>query len=146
MDCHNRHINNSNIRNHIFLFTGSEQRDTLFEWYSSRYPFHIELLSSLPEFLIKNTQCLYWILTFYLELIWLRMGHVGPHYPVTVGRNRRHIKKIVNVLLKDKTWYQSARFLKIWSPFCQFWIICTHWKLWIASASHNFRWVKIPIE
>ena len=38
---------------------------------------------------------------------------------------------------------------KIWiflPPFCQIWIILTHLKLWIASARHNFKWVKIPIE
>ena len=33
-----------------------------------------------------------------------------------------------------------------WPPFCQVWIIFTHLKLWIASARHNFRLVKIPIE
>ena len=26
------------------------------------------------------------------------------------------------------------------------WIISTHLKLWIASARHNFKWVKIQIE
>ena len=25
-------------------------------------------------------------------------------------------------------------------------LIFTHLKLWIASARHNFKWVKIPIE
>ena len=28
----------------------------------------------------------------------------------------------------------------------QIWRIFTHLKLWIASARHNFKWVKIPIE
>ena len=32
------------------------------------------------------------------------------------------------------------------TPICQIWIIFTHLKLWIASARHNFKWVKIPIE
>ena len=31
-------------------------------------------------------------------------------------------------------------------PFCQICIIFTHLKLWIASARHNFKWVKSPIE
>ena len=34
----------------------------------------------------------------------------------------------------------------IWSPSCQILIIFTHLKLWIASARHNFKWVKIQIE
>ena len=29
---------------------------------------------------------------------------------------------------------------------CQIWIIFTHLKLGIASARHNFKWVKIPIK
>ena len=43
-------------------------------------------------------------------------------------------------------WHQSARFEKSWPPFCQIWIIFTHLKLWIASARHNCKWVKIEIE
>ena len=42
--------------------------------------------------------------------------------------------------------HQPARFEKSWPPFCQIWIIFTHLKLWIASARHNFKWVKIQIE
>ena len=41
---------------------------------------------------------------------------------------------------------QLARFEKSWPAFCQIWIIFTHLKLWIASARHNFKWVKIQIE
>ena len=41
---------------------------------------------------------------------------------------------------------QSARFEKSWPPFCQIRIIFTNLKLWIASARHNFKWVKIQIE
>ena len=48
--------------------------------------------------------------------------------------------------VKDKIWHQSARFENSWPPFCQIWIIFTHLKLWIASARHNFKWVKIQIE
>ena len=48
--------------------------------------------------------------------------------------------------VKDKMWHQSARFEKSWPTFCQIWIIFTHLKLWIASATHNFKWVKIQIE
>ena len=33
-----------------------------------------------------------------------------------------------------------------WPPFCQVWIIFTHLKLWIASARHNFKWVKHQIK
>ena len=43
-------------------------------------------------------------------------------------------------------WHQPARFENSWPPFCQIWIIFTYLKLWIASASHNFKWVKIQIE
>ena len=43
-------------------------------------------------------------------------------------------------------WHQSPRFEKIWPSFCQILIISTHLKLWIASARHNFKWVKIVIE
>ena len=31
------------------------------------------------------------------------------------------------------------------SQFCETGIIFTHLKLWIASARHNFKWLKIPI-
>ena len=48
--------------------------------------------------------------------------------------------------VKDKKWHQPAIFEKSWPPFCQIWIIFTHLKLWIASARHNFKWVKILIE
>ena len=47
--------------------------------------------------------------------------------------------------VKDKTWHQSGRFANNYPPFCQFWLIFTHLKLWIASARQNFRWVAIPI-
>ena len=47
--------------------------------------------------------------------------------------------------VKDKMWHQPARFEKNWPPFCQIWVIFTHSKLWIASASHNFKWVEIQI-
>ena len=49
---------------------------------------------------------------------------------------------------KLSSWWQfkAARFEKCWPPFCQIWIIFTHLKLWIASARHNFKWVKILIE
>ena len=30
--------------------------------------------------------------------------------------------------------------------YWQIWIISTHLKLWIASARHNFKWVKISIK
>ena len=39
-----------------------------------------------------------------------------------------------------------AIFENSWPPFCPIWIIFTHLKLWIASARHNFKWVKIEIE
>ena len=48
--------------------------------------------------------------------------------------------------VKDKMWHQSAIFENSCSPFCQIWIIFTHLKLWVASARHNFKWVKIQIE
>ena len=48
--------------------------------------------------------------------------------------------------VKDKMCHQSAIFENSWPPFCQIWIIFTHLKLWIASARHNFKWVKIQIE
>ena len=50
----------------------------------------------------------------------------------------KHVKAIM--------WHQSARFKKSWPPFCQIWIILTHLMLWIASARHNFMWVKILIQ
>ena len=34
-----------------------------------------------------------------------------------------------------------------WPPFCQIWIILLTWmKMWLMSASHNSKSVKIPIE
>ena len=48
--------------------------------------------------------------------------------------------------VKNKNWHYSARFEICGPPFCQIWIIFTHLKLWIASARHNLKWVKIPIE
>ena len=45
--------------------------------------------------------------------------------------------------VKGKMWDQPARFEKSRPPFCQIWIIFTHLKLWIASARHNSKWVKI---
>ena len=50
----------------------------------------------------------------------------------------KHVKAIM--------WHQSAIFENSWPPLCQIWIIFTHLKLWIASARHNFKWVKIQIE
>ena len=50
----------------------------------------------------------------------------------------KHVKAIM--------WHQSWRFEKSWPAFCRIWIIFTHLKLWIASARHNFKWVKIQIE
>ena len=43
-------------------------------------------------------------------------------------------------------WHQLARFEKSLPPFRQIWIIFTHLKLWIASARHNFKWVKNQIK
>ena len=40
----------------------------------------------------------------------------------------------------------DINFEKIWLPFCQIWIIFTYLRLWIASARHNFKWVKIQIK
>ena len=48
--------------------------------------------------------------------------------------------------VKDKMWHQSAIFENRWPPCCQIWIIFTHLKLWIASARHNLKWVKIQTE
>ena len=47
---------------------------------------------------------------------------------------------------KDKMWRQAATFENRWPPFCQIWIIFTPLMLWIASARHNFKWVKIQIK
>ena len=49
-------------------------------------------------------------------------------------------------MLKIKCNIKSARCEKSWHIFCQIWIIFTHLKLWIASARHSFKWVKIQIE
>ena len=48
--------------------------------------------------------------------------------------------------VKDKRWHKPEIFKNSYPPFCQIWIIFTHFKLWIASARHNFKWVKIQIE
>ena len=48
--------------------------------------------------------------------------------------------------VENKTWHESAIFKNSWPSFCQIWIIFTHLKLWIASARHNFKWVKTQIE
>ena len=42
-------------------------------------------------------------------------------------------------------WHESAIFENSWPLFCQIWIIFTHLKLWIASARHKFKWMKILI-
>ena len=47
---------------------------------------------------------------------------------------------------KDKTWHKPTIFKNSWSFIRQIWIIFTHLKLWIASARHNFKCAKIPIE
>ena len=44
-----------------------------------------------------------------------------------------------------QTWHQSAIFENSWPSFFQIWIIFTHFKWWIASAGHNFKWVQIQI-
>ena len=31
------------------------------------------------------------------------------------------------------------------SPIKQIWLIFNHWKLWVAVARHNIKWVKIYI-
>ena len=79
--------------------------------------------------------------------------HLNPLNPLTAGA--AYIR-VFHFLLahqvphlkygKDKMWHQPARFEKRWPPFCQIWIIFTHLKLWIASARHNFKWVKIQID
>ena len=43
-------------------------------------------------------------------------------------------------------WHQLARFLNRWPPFCYITIIFNHLKLWIASARHNFKWVKLQFS
>ena len=57
-----------------------------------------------------------------------------------------HIKYHILNMLKMKCNIKSVRFEKSWPPFFQICIIFTHLKLWIASARHNFKWVKIQIE
>ena len=41
------------------------------------------------------------------------------------------------------TGLHTIPFENSWPSFCQIWIIFTHLKLCIASARHNFKWVKI---
>ena len=72
-----------------------------------------------------------------------------PFNPLTAGA--AYIRVFIFLLphfkyVKDKIWHQSARFENSWPPFCKIWIIFTHLKLWIATARHNFKWVKIQIE
>ena len=38
------------------------------------------------------------------------------------------------------------RFENSWPPFWQIWIIFAHLMLWIASARHNVKWVKMSIK
>ena len=66
----------------------------------------------------------------YIRVLFFLLAHQVPPF--------KHVK--------DKMWHQSARFKNSWPPFCQIWIIFTHLKLWIASARHYFKWVKIQIE
>ena len=79
-----------------------------------------------PPLLLLLFNCRCRIYCFFTQLL----PHSVPPF--------KHVKAIM--------WHQSARFEKSWPPFCQIWIIFTHLKLWIASARHNFKWVKIPIE
>ena len=77
-----------------------------------------------------------------------------PFNPLTAGAEyfgfftqlSPHLVPPFKHIIKAIMGHQSARFEKNWPPFCQIWIIFTHLKLWIASARHNFKWVKISIE
>ena len=55
------------------------------------------------------------------------------------------INHILN-MLKINYDIKSASFENSCPPFCQIWIIFTRLKLWIASARHNFKGVKIHIK
>ena len=46
----------------------------------------------------------------------------------------------------DEMNFQILRFANAWSEIKQIWVIFTHLKLWIATAIHNFKWVKIKIN
>ena len=57
-----------------------------------------------------------------------------------------HIKYHILNKLKKKCDINQQDLKRIDRHFFQIWIIFTHLKLWIASARHNFKWVKIQIE
>ena len=54
------------------------------------------------------------------------------------------LAQYISALKQDKTWHQTAIFQNRCLLFYQIWIIFTHLKLWITSARHKFKWVKIP--
>ena len=58
----------------------------------------------------------------------------------------QHIKYHILNMLKIKCDINQQDLKKSWPSFFQIWIIFTHLKLWIASARHNFKWVKIQVE
>ena len=81
------------------------------------------------------------------------MGMIHGFYPLTAGAEYigffpqllphlvppfKHVKAIM--------WNESARFEKGWPPFCEIWIIFTHLELWIVSARHIYKCMKITIE
>ena len=40
----------------------------------------------------------------------------------------------------------EARFENVWFQIKQLRIIFTHLKLWVAVATHNFKWVKMYVR
>ena len=73
--------------------------------------------------------------------LWPPVPHIFRFFHFLLSHQVPPFKQV-----KDKMWHQSAIYENSWPPFCQIWIIVTHLKLWIASARHNFNWVKIQIE
>ena len=47
-----------------------------------------------------------------------------------------HILNMLKIKFEKKIWKELTSIFQIW-------IIFTHLKLWIASARHNFKWVKL---
>ena len=64
--------------------------------------------------------------------------------------NPRCLTLVQGLVIAGKAYWMPStvsqpftRFEKSWPPFCQIWKFFTHLKLCIATATHNFKWVRI---
>ena len=70
--------------------------------------------------------------------------------PITAGSDNIRFFSFSISTLNTSSWTclrynvtSTNKISKSSPPVCQKWMIFTHLKLWIASARHNFKWVKM---